>query len=77
MPGTSNGFVCLGANIGRFNGPGQVIVGPTGSVALSLNSFPTNPVQSVLPGDTWNFQCWYRDAGNTSNFSDGLQVTFD
>ena len=34
--------------------------------------------QAVLPGDTWHFQCWYRDAnpGVTSNFSDGLSITF-
>ena len=33
----------------------------------------------VLPGDTWNFQYWYRDVnpGPTSNFTDAVQLTFD
>ncbi len=34
---------------------------------------------TIMGGDTWNFQLWYRDtpAGNgTSNFSTGLSVTF-
>ncbi|MCP3915301.1 MAG: DNRLRE domain-containing protein [bacterium] len=77
MPPSSSGVVCLGANIGRFDEPGQVVTGPSGAVTLGLGAFPTNPIVPVVPGDTWNFQCWYRDAGNTSNFSDGLQVTFD
>ncbi len=29
-------------------------------------------------GDTWNFQCWYRDNNPvpTSNFTDAVSVTF-
>ncbi|MCP3916270.1 MAG: hypothetical protein GY711_12005 [bacterium] len=31
------------------------------------------------PGETWNFQCWYRDnnPGPTSNFTDAVSVTFN
>ncbi|MCP3917516.1 MAG: hypothetical protein GY711_18380 [bacterium] len=30
------------------------------------------------PGETWNFQCWFRDANPapTSNTSDGLSITW-
>ncbi|MEZ6014080.1 MAG: formylglycine-generating enzyme family protein [Planctomycetota bacterium] len=35
---------------------------------------------AVQAGESWSFQCWYRDAGSggsaTSNFSDGLEVLF-
>ncbi len=31
---------------------------------------------AVLPGETWNFQCWYRDAGGTNNFTDVVSVLF-
>lgn len=31
---------------------------------------------AVLPGDSYNFQYWFRDVGSTSNFSDALSVTF-
>ena len=36
------------------------------------------PPHTVLPGDTWNFQAWFRDMnpGPTSNFTDGVAVTF-
>jgi hypothetical protein len=31
-----------------------------------------------MAGETWNFELWYRDnnPGPTSNFSDGLTITF-
>ena len=31
---------------------------------------------AVQPGDTYNFQCWYRDIGNTNNFTDGVSILF-
>jgi hypothetical protein len=31
---------------------------------------------AVLPGDTWNFQAWYRDVGGTNNSTDGVEITF-
>jgi hypothetical protein len=31
--------------------------------------------QSVLPGETWHFQAWFKD-GASSNFTDGLSVLF-
>ncbi len=81
--GGSAGNICLGAPIGR--GVGGVITnsGATGmvSVLADLNALP-QPSGAVVvqAGETWYFQCWYRDAvaggGSTSNFSDGLEVLF-
>ena len=82
MPGGSLGNLCLSGGLGRYNGPGQILnSGAGGSVSLliDLNATPTpaGPV-SIFPGETWNFQLWYRDLmpGPVSNFSDGVSVTF-
>jgi len=81
-PGGSQGILCLGGAIGRFTGPGQIQnSGALGRVSLQVNLMsqptPIGPV-SVQPGETWRFQLWYRDANPTvtSNFSDGLAITF-
>lgn len=79
--GTSNGNLCLGGSIGRFNRPGEILsTGSTGefSLLMDLNQFPQGSgVVAVMPGETWNFQAWHRSAvGLGSNFSDGLTVSF-
>ena len=71
-PPMSNGFICLGGNIGRYNG--NVGQGPTFSLMIDLTSMPVNPPQAASPGETWNFQAWYRDIGNTNNFTDGIAI---
>ena len=76
MPPGSAGFVCLSSNIGRFNQPGNVGQGPTFTIQVNLTSIPVNPPQPVLPGDIWNFQCWYRDVMNQNNFTDAVSVQF-
>jgi len=79
-PGGSAGNLCLGGAIGRYS---QLVQnsGAAGSISLALNlgalPTPTGPVSGAA-GQTWNFQCWYRDAVGgtaTSNFSNGLSVT--
>ena len=84
LPGGSQGNLCLGGAIGRYVGPGQVQnSGATGSfsLALDLTATPTpNGLVAVAAGETWNFQAWHRDSvgGNaTSNFTDGLSVSFN
>ena len=78
-PGGSQGNLCLGGNIGRFT---QQVgsSGATGmlSILVDLGDIPVNPTQAVLAGETWSFQCWYRDVNPaaTSNFTPGLAVTF-
>ncbi len=80
--GTSNGNICLGGAIGRFNRAGEIL--PTGgagtiSLALDLTDIPQgNGTVTVLAGDTWNFQAWHRDGvGLGSNFTDGLEISFN
>ena len=79
--GTSNGNLCIGGQIGRFNLPGQILVASaTGEIELGvpLGMIPQGAgFVGVLPGDTWNFQAWHRDpVGLGSNFTDGLSVLF-
>ena len=81
VSGTSNGNLCLGGAIGRFNGPGQILssgAAGTFSLGLDLSAIPQGAVSvAVAPGDTWNFQAWYREgSGLGSNFTNGLQVDF-
>jgi len=82
-PGGSQGNLCLGGSIGRYVGPGQIQnSGTAGAFALEIDlgaiPTPTGSV-SVMPGDTWNFQAWHRDAvgGNAvSNFTSAVSVLF-
>ncbi len=74
-PPNSNGFICLAGSIGRYNA--NVGQGPSFSLAIDLTAMPVNPPVAVVPGDTWNFNCWYRDVGNTNNFTDAVSVTFN
>ncbi|MEM9382497.1 MAG: hypothetical protein AAGB93_21265 [Planctomycetota bacterium] len=82
MPGGSVGNLCLGGTIGRFV-PQATSSGSAGEafVTVDLNGIPQpNGLEVVLPGETWNFQFWHRDAvmgTAVSNFTDGLSVTFN
>ena len=80
QPPGSSGNLCLGGSIGRYT----AAVGDTGAAGelvldVDLGHLPTHPPAAVQPGETWNWQAWFRDtaAGPTSNFTDGLSVTFD
>jgi hypothetical protein len=80
--GGSQGNLCLGGSIGRNVGGQIVNSGATGSVMVSapLGAMPqpAGPV-AVAVGETWYFQCWFRDSvggAATSNFSDGLSLLF-
>ena len=79
-PGGSAGNLCLGGAIGRYS-PQVMNSGATGSISLSVElgalPTPTGPVAGAV-GQTWSFQCWYRDTvggSATSNFSNGVAVT--
>ncbi len=80
-PGGSQGILCLGGALGRFNA-GHLIrfSGQFGffMIPVDLTVMPTSPVQPALAGETWTFQCWYRDINpnTTSNFSDAIAFTF-
>lgn len=79
-PGGSQGTLCLAGAIGRFNA--QIQNSGTGGaldIDVDTNQLPqpSGPVV-VQPGETWHFQCWYRDnnPGATSNFSGLASVQF-
>ena len=82
-PGGSAGNLCLGGSIGRYTGAGQILnSGVQGSIslALDLTAIP-QPLGfvSIQSGETWNWQTWFRDSSmgvTTSNFSDGVEVSF-
>lgn len=76
MAGGSDGTLCVGGTIARF--VSQISnSGIDGLVAIDvdLTAIPANPSVAVIAGDTWNFQCWYRD-GMSSNFSDAVEILF-
>jgi len=82
-PGGSAGNLCLGGAIGRYVGPGQIqnsgtVGGFTLALDLTQTPQPTGFV-SVQAGETWSYQCWFRDAVGgvaTSNFTDGLELVY-
>ncbi|QDV05478.1 hypothetical protein Poly30_09760 [Planctomycetes bacterium Poly30] len=80
-PGGSAGNLCLSGAVGRFVGPGQIQnSGLDGTITLpiDLTNLPQpNGGAAANPGETWRFQCWFRDSSGgipTSNFSDGLAI---
>ncbi|MFT6107849.1 MAG: hypothetical protein ACJA2W_000758 [Planctomycetota bacterium] len=84
-PGGSAGNLCLLGAIGRFVGPGQIQNSGSGGeieLALDLTQIPTpTGFISIQAGDTRSFQLWHRDSSSggtpTSNFTDGLRLTFN
>ena len=79
--GTSNGNLCLSGAIGRYTQPSQIqSSGATGtfSMMIDLNAVPQGGgTVGVMAGESWNFQAWFREGvGQGSNFTDGLEITF-
>ncbi|MCP3914315.1 MAG: hypothetical protein GY711_02030 [bacterium] len=80
-PPGSQGFICLGNPIGRFNRPGEIMnSGPGGAFDLDVdtNDIPVSPPVAIMSGETWRFQAWHRDNNPnlTSNFTDGIEILF-
>ncbi len=80
--GGGAGNLCIGGSIGRGVGGSILSSGTTGSFTAmaSLDSLPTpTGTTSVMPGETRYFQGWHRDSLigiATSNFTDGVRITF-
>jgi len=75
-PGGSQGTLCLSGKIGRFSKQLQSSGGAGAfTINVDLTALPVWRNQSVLPGETWHFQAWFKD-GASSNFTDGLSVLF-
>ena len=81
-PGGSQGNLCQSGAVGRFNLSGQIQNSGSGgffTLAPDLANVPQpTGLVPVLPGETWNFQAWYRDSNpsTTSNFSNAVSVQF-
>ena len=80
-PGGSQGNLCLGGSIGRHSAD-ITSTGPMGefSLEVDLGAVPTpGGAYAVQPGETWNWQAWFRDdnPGQTSNFTDGVSITWE
>ncbi|MEZ6014627.1 MAG: hypothetical protein R3F49_05910 [Planctomycetota bacterium] len=81
LPG-SQGRLCLGAAIGAHYGPGEVQrADASGALVWVLDpgALPTpTGTTAALPGDTWHFQVWYRDANPsaTSNLTEARAVPY-
>ena len=80
FPPGSQGNLCLGGGIGRHTkqiansgAAGELVI----DVDLTELPRPGGP-HPVVAGETWNFQCWFRDSrgGPTSNFTDGIEILF-
>ncbi|MCP3919398.1 MAG: hypothetical protein GY711_28000 [bacterium] len=77
----SLGNLCLGVTgeLGRYNDMTQNS-GDMGSfsIPIDLTAVPiaTGPPVAIAPGQSWNFQAWFRDVGGTSNFTDGVNIQF-
>ncbi|MDP6519638.1 MAG: hypothetical protein QF411_07045, partial [Planctomycetota bacterium] len=67
------GTLCVG-NVARLNPP--LNSGASGLFDRPVDfTAPPHPLYQILPGQTWNFQVWFRD-GSNSDLSDALKVTF-
>ncbi|HPF12753.1 MAG TPA: hypothetical protein PLJ12_00695, partial [Planctomycetota bacterium] len=80
-PGGSAGNLCLGGTLGRYNQLNAIFNTGNlgyGELDLDLTQTPTaSGTTAILAGQTWNFQCWYRDTANvTSNFTDAISINF-
>lgn len=79
--GGSQGNLCLGGILYRFNRPGQW--GAASDAGLSEMRLDTadplrGSIPSILAGQDWTFQFWYRDRNPmpTTNFSAATHVMF-
>ena len=76
-PGGSQGNLCLGGTIGRFNAHiFQTTTAGTTTFSPDLSRIPIGPGIPAFPGETWAFQAWFRDTNPTptSNFTDTIAI---
>lgn len=78
--GGGQGTLCLGGQIARF-GAQVTSSGTLGALRAEVDvmELPLPLGNTIQPGETWNFQAWYRDKNptGTSNFTDAVAVTFN
>lgn len=77
-----DGTLCLGGPIGRIGGTPLPRTDAYGSVTVSLDltglASAMGPL-SVMPGERWFMQLWYRDANPTStaNLTNAVEILFE
>ena len=73
-----NGYRCVGGGVYRMN---VLQSGATGSYQKDLDFYGSAPfgAPEVDAGETWRFQCWFRDppaGGSTFNLTNAVSVDF-
>ena len=66
-------------SLGRFEGGVFVNLSGTSTSGTGFDvpaDLPGPINGTITPGQTWNFQLWYRDVGANSNFTNGLAATY-
>ena len=78
----NDGQRCVGGSIRRgiVRNSGQAGVISEGPGYIAATNANSPPALRILSGQTWNFQCWYRDnagpCGTGANLSNGVSVLF-
>ncbi len=85
----SAGTLCIGSTLGFGRHLGSDVFagsGGTFNINLDLASVPfsgssggSTSTQAIQPGETWNWQCWYRDGdqqSGQSNMTDAISIQF-
>jgi len=83
FPGGSQGILCLGGAIGRFQQQVQN-AGTLNRISIPIDNrnipFPSGPgFATIVPGERWHFQAWFRDSVSgmsTSSFTEGLYIQY-
>jgi len=75
-PAGSEGTLCVGPAYVALD---AARTATDGTLSAEIDVASVAAIGPVLPGDTFYFQCWFRDAnpGPTSNFTDAAAVTFE
>jgi len=83
-PAGSEGVLCLGGTIGRYQTPDQVqfsFATGTFQLTIDLQNLPTSlGLVAGSVGETWRFQAWYRDQVSgvpTSNFTNAASMVLE
>ncbi len=83
MAGGSQGTLCVGGGLPMSRHHSTIRQAPNyyfifAQIDLTSMSSPSG-IRPVAPGETWYFQCWYRDMNptNTSNYTNAIGVVFE
>lgn len=68
-----SGNLCLGSPQIRME---VIQVGLLGQLSYAIDTTVGHQGSFIQPGDTWNYQFWYRDGTSTSNLSDAIEIVW-